>query len=549
MSSARVLGVAELLSIVLDFVVEDGYDHGIRSACYVAKNWCGIAEERLWAHVDLSIVLRKLPDDAWYIYDSKAQSPPDVDCHRIIGESPTLTLRRGITPAEWAAILPKTARVRTMQTVGGPSSPAELLSKWGRLALAPVVYDMLAASLPDFCLFTHLRSLSVGAFGRQPNALRLFLSSTLYTVQVEASVKASAAAACIAALIDPTTSVSPVQEMMLNHRYGSSDANLAVLAVNLSACTALRRLTIEYLDPALWPSVALLPSLEELTMRWNPEVTFGNDPMIETGFYDSEGFEEEDPYDDAEDLPSCDQIQGIAFPALKSLVFPSKTFGSLTFTQFRTVLEMRDEPWALEKLVLPVGSLYLHLKYSVRTILRYIKRHIRADTLTHLVVSTIWEWRSSVFGTYNSLSAISELFEFSQLTVLHLCCFWYDSRGDFEPLDEDQTLEFARSFPQLRDLLLMMPFLPTEIGIFGQYCKDLRVLRLDAQFYSNQAGSMNLSDLAEQSVPPAHQGVALERLVICTQMLRDEERDDLLDYAESVYPNATIREVRQVHEL
>ncbi|KAI5885158.1 uncharacterized protein SCHCODRAFT_02645256 [Schizophyllum commune H4-8] len=547
MSSARVFRVPELLFLVLDFVGEGGYDHGIRSACYVARCWRGIAEEHLWAHVDLSIVLRKLPDDAWYIYDSKAQSPPDVDCHRVIGESPTLTLRRGITPAEWATILPKTARVRTMQTVGGPSSPAELLSKWGRLALAPVVYDMLAASLPDFCLFTHLRSLSVGAFGRQPNALRLFLSSTLHTVQVEASVQASAAAACVAAFIDSTSGVSPIQEMTLNHRYGSSDAKLAVLAVNLSACTSLRRLTIEYLDPALWPSVALLPSLEELTMRWRPEVTFGYDSDVEDGLYDSDDFDEEDPCDNGEDLPSRDEIQGIAFPALKSLVFPSIQCASLTFTQFRTVLEMRDEPWALEKLVLPKGSLYLHLKYSVRTVLRYIQQHIRADTLTHLVVSTMWEWRNGQ-GECNCLTAISLLFGFSHLTVLHLRCFYYDAHGDFEPLDADQTREMARSFPRLRSLLLTMPFLPYEIGIFGQYCKDLRELTLNVQFSSDDRDK-DLSELAEQSVLPAHQGVALERLVIGTYLLHGADEEDLFEYAERVYPNATIREVTAEYDL
>ncbi|KAL1688015.1 hypothetical protein GGG16DRAFT_60880, partial [Schizophyllum commune] len=312
---------------------------------------------------------------------------------------------------------------------------------------------------------------------------------------------------------------------------------------------SLLGLTIEYLDPELWPSVALLPSLEELTLRWTPQVTFGNDPLTENGFYDFEDLEEVDPYDDAEDLTSRDQIQGIAFPALRSLTLPNKEWGSLTLTQFRTVWEMREEPWALEKLVIPRDTLHLHLKYSVRTILRYIKEHIRADTLTHLVVSTLWEWRHGIPGDYNPLSAISELFGFSRLTVLHLCCFWYDSRGDFEPLDEDQTVEFARSFPLLRDLLLMMPFLPTGVGIFGQYCKDLRVLKLDAQFHYNQDGSMELSELAEQFVPPAHQGVALERLVICTYMLHDGEREDLFDYAESVYPNATIEEVREVHEL
>ncbi|KAI4518471.1 hypothetical protein K525DRAFT_208446 [Schizophyllum commune Loenen D] len=395
MSTARVLTVPELLSIVLDFVVEDGYDDGIRSACYVAKSWRVIAEEHLWAHVDLSIVLRKLPLDAWYIYD---------------------TLRRGITQAEWVAVLPKTGRVRTMQTVGGPSDPEELLSEWGGLALAPAVYDMLAASMPNLCLFPRLHSLRVPAFGDQPGVLRLFASPGLRSVYFDERLDADFAAPYIAAFIDPATGVCPLQEMTLNHEYGSSETDLAVLAVSLSACTALRRLTIEYLDPELWPSVALLPSLEELTLRWAPQVTFGNDPLTENGFYDFEDFEEEDPYDDAEDLPSRDQIQGIAFPALRSLTLPNKEWGSLTLTQFRTVWEMREEPWALEKLVIPRDTLHLHLKYSVRTILRYIKEHIRADTLTHLVVSTLWEWRHGIPGDYNPLSAISELFGFSRLT-------------------------------------------------------------------------------------------------------------------------------------
>ncbi|KAI5885157.1 uncharacterized protein SCHCODRAFT_02521085 [Schizophyllum commune H4-8] len=531
--NAMIRQVPELLSIVLDFVVEDGYDHGIRSACYVARCWRSIAEERLWAQVDLSIVLRKLPDDAWYIYD---------------------TLRRVISQADWAAILPKTGLVRTMQTVGGPSGPAELLSKWGRLALAPVVYDMLAASIPNICLFPHLHSLSVRAFGRHPNALRLFLSPQLHLVQVEAQVQASAAAASIAALIDPTTGVSPVQEMMLNHRYGSSDANLAVLAVNLSACTALRRLTIEYMDPLLWPSVALLPSLEELTMRWRPEVTFGYDVDIEDGVYDSDDFDGEDPMDDAQVLPSRDQINGTAFPALKSLVFPSQTWGTFTFTQFRTILEMRDEPWALEKLVIPDESLRLRLKYSARTLFCYIQRHIRADTLTHLSLSSMWEWRQGGRGNqYDYLSCISELFGFSQLTVLHLRCFYWESEpGEFKPLSVAQTRELARSFPRLRDLLLAFPFRPTEIGVFAQYCPDLRELRLNVQFYSEDAEEMDadLEDLLEQLLPPAHQGVALECLELGTEEVQyDDDREELLEFAQQVYPNATIREVRRAEDL
>ncbi|KAI5834733.1 hypothetical protein K523DRAFT_229755, partial [Schizophyllum commune Tattone D] len=318
------------------------------------------------------------------------------------------------------------------------------------------------------------------------------------------------------------------------------------LAVSLSACTALRRLTIEYLDPELWPSVALLPSLEELNMRWARQVNFSADPDMEIGdLYDSEDFEGEDPYDDAEDLPSRDEIQGIAFPALKSLVFPSANNPSLTFTQFRTILEMREEPWALEKFILPKHSLYLHLKYSVRTVLRYIKRYIRADTLTHLVVSTMWEWR---YGKHNALTAVSQLFGFSNLTVLHLRCFYYDTHAEFEPLDADQTREMARSFPRLRSLFLAMPFLPYEIGIFGQYCKELRELTLNVQFCFDDRDK-DMSELAEQSVPPAHQGIALERLVIGTYLLHGGDQEDLFDYAQSVYPNATIREVEVEFKL
>ena len=41
MSTARVLTVAELLAIVLDFVVEDGYDDGFEAACDALDNMIG----------------------------------------------------------------------------------------------------------------------------------------------------------------------------------------------------------------------------------------------------------------------------------------------------------------------------------------------------------------------------------------------------------------------------------------------------------------------------------------------------------------------------
>lgn len=74
MSAHRFLDVPELVSIVFDFVVETGYDQGTRSSLYMNRRWHDIAKPRLWANVDLAVVLRHLTHDAWYIYNVSGRS-------------------------------------------------------------------------------------------------------------------------------------------------------------------------------------------------------------------------------------------------------------------------------------------------------------------------------------------------------------------------------------------------------------------------------------------------------------------------------------------
>ena len=69
------LRTPELVTIIMDFVVEDGYDRGIWSACLVNKLWEAVAHPRLWSDVDLPAVLMRLPEDAWHIYDVRRALP------------------------------------------------------------------------------------------------------------------------------------------------------------------------------------------------------------------------------------------------------------------------------------------------------------------------------------------------------------------------------------------------------------------------------------------------------------------------------------------
>ena len=327
--------------------------------------------------------------------------------------------------------------------------------------------------------------------------------------------------------------------MTLNHKIDSSEPGTLALAERLLACTVLRGLEVDYIDPILWPSVALLPSLQQLEIRWSPAVTFGPRNR-ESDMPDFEDYEGADEPNDADVLPSRDEIRGTAFPALKTLVFTSEEPYSLTGVQLRTILEMRDAPWALEELDVPFMTLDLNFKYSARTIFRYLRDHIRADTLTHLTLSTVREWRRASMG-YNPLSGISELLGFSQLTVLRLFCF-FDSPQSFEPLDAAETQTIARSFPHLRELQLAMPFLPSEIGVFALHCRDLRALALCP---SGSDPDTDLSELIWQNVAPAQTGPALQRFGICTDHLSRPEKNwpYLHAYAHRLYPNATIREV------
>ena len=62
------LKIPEILGAVFDAEFTERYPT-LASACGVDKYWCSLARERLFAKIDLSVVLRLLPRDAWYIYD------------------------------------------------------------------------------------------------------------------------------------------------------------------------------------------------------------------------------------------------------------------------------------------------------------------------------------------------------------------------------------------------------------------------------------------------------------------------------------------------
>ena len=62
------LKIPEILEAIIDADIKQR-SFMLASACGVNKAWRNLARERLYAKIDLSVVLRLLPRDAWYIYD------------------------------------------------------------------------------------------------------------------------------------------------------------------------------------------------------------------------------------------------------------------------------------------------------------------------------------------------------------------------------------------------------------------------------------------------------------------------------------------------
>ena len=111
-------------------------------------------------------------------------------------------------------ILPFTWLVKHLRAIGGPTNEDTLLSRWGRLGLhARTVYDTIASSMPDFCLFPNLQSLDVEAFGASPGVLVMFAGPDLRSLRTGTSIDNVGAAECIEAFVDVATDTCPFAEL------------------------------------------------------------------------------------------------------------------------------------------------------------------------------------------------------------------------------------------------------------------------------------------------------------------------------------------------
>ncbi|KAL1726428.1 hypothetical protein EV714DRAFT_287211 [Schizophyllum commune] len=554
-SMSHPLRTPELVTIIMDFVVEDGYDRAIWSACLVNKLWEAVAHPRLWSDVDLPAVLMRLPEDAWHIYNDNrapartrsmgtkcdASTQTDEWNHSSKGLAhPTFTLLRAISSDEWMTILPFTWLVKHLRAIGGPTNEDTLLSRWGRLGLhARTVYDTIASSMPDFCLFPNLRSLDIEAFGTSPGVLVMFAGPNLRSLRTGTSIDNVGAAECIEAFVDVATDTCPFVELHIANAPAleeQDDEGSVDLEDALLACKALERLSIDHLHSIQWRTVAELPRLTELHIS--------NGRTIQHEMHDWEDSDESDDDDADKGFPTPDEIKGLAFPSLRALSFVDSTqlTGILSSPQLRLLLEMREDKWPLERLVIPSHTIYLQWKHRVRTVHALLADHISADTLTHLVIGTLYgPVRADPFPN------IEPLFAFYNLTVLHLFAefdFW---DCESPPLDPDEAETIARSFPRLRDLLLCAKYPLSELPAFAHHCPDLEKLHFTPSVDEDEAdedGSLLLE-------PPAYTSSTLRELIInkywvatgthrnCTFKLKLR---GVFCYAHSVFPDAALRE-------
>ncbi|KAI5888110.1 uncharacterized protein SCHCODRAFT_02751316 [Schizophyllum commune H4-8] len=545
------LKTPEIVTIIMDFVMEDGYDRAIWSACHVNKLWEAVAHPRLWSDVDLTAVLMRLPEDAWHIYTDNraparrraigtkcdASTQTDEWNHSSKGvPHPTFAFRRPIANDEWMSILPFTRLVRNLRTIGGPTNSDTLRSRWGHLALhARTVYDVIADSIPDFCLFPNLRSLDVEDFGT--DALVMFAGPELRSLRTGTDIDNMDAAECIEAFVDEATDTCPFVELHIANALAlelRDEKGSAALEDALLACRALERLTIDHLHSIQWRTVAVLPHLVELHISNGREFK-----------HEDQDDDDSDDDDDADlGFPSPDEIDGPAFPSLRALSFVDspQLLETMSIRQLRLLLEMREDKWPLERLVIPSHTIYLRWKHRVRTVHALLANHIDAETLQHLVIGTMYgPVRADPFPN------IKPLFAFYNLTVLHL--FAEFDRGDCEspPLDPDEAATIARRFPHLRDLLLCAKFPLSKLPAFAQYCPDLEKLQFTPWVDEDEvdSGGSLLFD------PPAFTSSKLQTVILNTfwvTMAPDGacrfklELKSIFRYARRVFPDAALRE-------
>ncbi|KAL1751186.1 hypothetical protein FB107DRAFT_222505 [Schizophyllum commune] len=536
MSSHRFLDVPELVSIVFDFVVENGYDQGIRSSLYMNRRLHDIAAPRLWVDVDLAVVLRHLPHDAWYTYNVSGRPLLDLSAddraERALAsgqyghqpsayEHPVFVLRRLINPDEWSSLLPKTGMIQRLKTISGATNSDKLRSAWGGLYMHYQVYSTLLSCLPDICLFPKLRALDVAGFGGIPEVLAMFTSPTLRCLSISINVDNAAATACIMTFFDQTVDACPFARLTVSNilaMNAQDEASSEALEDALLACPSLWHLTVDYLSAIQWRTVAVLPHLVELNVN--------NGREIDHTLHDWEGFDVTDDDDADVDFPTPDDIDGPVFPALRSLRFPHFTSETLSTPQLRLLLEMREDQWPLECFVVPEEVISLQWKHRVFTVHNLLKEHISADTLTHLVIGTMFGPSAERRDPYHH---IEPLLDFTRLTCLHVYCEFDNPECPSSPLEPEEAREIVHSFPHMRDLLLKVKFPLSELPTLAENCPDLLKLDLGAWLFPHEVedGRLHVD-------PPAHSSSSVQDAQVRTDWLEDLCPRDI-DYGVAAY--------------
>ncbi|KAL1718379.1 hypothetical protein EV715DRAFT_291430 [Schizophyllum commune] len=538
MSAHRFLDVPELGSIVSVFVVENGYDQGIRSSLYINLRWqiplshvCG-RMLILLSCLGIYHTMRGRPDcqnDWEHLRESEDLSTDDRAERALASgqyghqlsayEHPVFVLRR-LDPRGMDLPSPQN-RDDPASQISGATNSDKLRTTWGGLYMHYQVYSTLLSCLPDICLFPKLRAIDVAGFGGIPEVLAMFISPTLRCLSISINVDNAAAAACIMTFFDRTVDACPFARLTVSNSLAmdaQDEASSEALDDALLACPSVWHLIVDYLSAIQWRTVAVLPHLVELNVN--------NGREIDHTLHDWEGSDVTDDDDADVDFPTPDDIDGPAFPALRSLRFPHFTSETLSTPQLRLLLEMREDQWPLECFVVPEEVIFLQWKHRVFTVHNLLKEHISADTLTHLVIGTMYGPSAERRDPFHH---IEPLLVFTRLTCLHVYCEFDNPECPSSPLEPEEAREIVHSFPHMRDLLLKVKFPLSELPSLAENCPDLLKLDLSAWLFPHEVedGRLHVD-------PPAHSSSSVRDAQVRTDWLEGLCPRDI-DYGVATY--------------
>ncbi|KAL1702520.1 hypothetical protein EV121DRAFT_293210 [Schizophyllum commune] len=492
-----------------------------------------MATTKAYDHVDLAVVLRHLPHDTRYMYnddrtandwehltESEDLSADDRADRALASgryghqpsdyEHPVFVLRRLINPDEWSSLLPKTGMVQRLKTISGATNSDKLRSAWGGLYMHYQVYSTLLSCLPDICLFPKLRALDVAGFGGIPEALVMFISPTLRCLSISINVDNAAAAACIMTFFDQTADACPFARLAVSNSLAMNaqdEASSEALEDAFLACPSLWHLSVDYLSAIQWRTVAVLPHLVELNVN--------NGREIDHTLHDWEGSDVTDDDDADVDFPTPDDIDGPAFPALRSLRFPHFAPKHCLPLNFACC-------WKCGR---------ISGRWNVSSFLR--REHISADTLAHLVIGTMYGPSAERRDPFHH---IEPLLVFSRLTYLHVYCEFDNPECPSSPLEPEEAREIVHSFPHMRDLLLKVKFPLSELPALAENCPDLLKLDLSAWLFPHEVedGRLHVDT-------PAHSSSLVREAQVRTDWLEDLCPRDIdygvAEYIELVFPH------------